>query len=309
MVIFTSLKRIGKNIRNRMKRSVKMRIELAGTIDHPKPLVVTFESDDDFVTGQYIAEGYTHFDVICIGAGGGMGGGINKNNKPPPIPPTPPIVISYGGAGGGGGYHRVRGLLSELGLSCPVVVGVGGVLGTGHWLDYSETTDGGDGGYSSFGDVICRASGGKGGKHVSGISTLNIDAHGGEGGIGNSIITGGGAPGGICADGVASTAGTDGTLIDDIGKGGGGGAGGVVIYFDPPREATAGGRGAYRSILPLVNGPAGQPSDYNGETIIPGFASGARATPLNGLPTVYGQSGDSLNPGNSGIVVIRLTEE
>ena len=42
---------------------------------------------------------------------------------------------------------------------------------------------------------------------------------------------------------------------------------------------------------------------------IPGGASGAKASPLNGLPTVYGQSKGTRVAGDPGIVVIRLTAE
>jgi hypothetical protein len=41
---------------------------------------------------------------------------------------------------------------------------------------------------------------------------------------------------------------------------------------------------------------------------MPGGASGAKAAPLNGLPTVYGQSGARI-PGSPGTVIIRLTAE
>ena len=131
-----------------------MRIELAGSLIVPDPLVMKFSANQDFVKAAYIALGYTHFDVICIGAGGGMGGGIDTNN-------TGTLVRNYGGAGGGGGFHRVRGLLSVLPTLCPVVVGVAGVVGTDHASNPALTTNGGDGGYSSFNEPTCRASGGR----------------------------------------------------------------------------------------------------------------------------------------------------
>ena len=96
-----------------------MRFELAGSLIHPDPLVLKFNSNANFDVLQYIDLGYTHFEVICIGGGGGRGGGIDTAN-------TGTLIRSYGGAGGGGGFHRVRGLLSALPDTCPVVVGAGG---------------------------------------------------------------------------------------------------------------------------------------------------------------------------------------
>ena len=93
-----------------------MRFELAGSLVHPDPLVIKFTTNQNFDPSTYIDMGYTDFDVICIGAGGGMGGGINTGN-------TGTLVRSPGGAGGGGGLHRVQGLLSALPVTCPVVIG------------------------------------------------------------------------------------------------------------------------------------------------------------------------------------------
>src|SRR4029077_16948066 len=225
-----------------------MRLELSGTLVQPDPLVIKFNSNQNFTPQQYIDLGYTHFDVICIGAGGGMGGGIDTGN-------TGTLVRSYGGAGGGGGYHRVRGLLSALPATCPVVVGVGGTLGTEHSSNPASTTNGGDGGASSFNDPTCRASGGKGGKRVQSNSlTVATLADGGDGGIGNRIIAGGGGTGGVAGTptatgpGTLGTIGADGTFFQNIGKGGGGGAGGVGKYGGAGttcNAATAGGRGSY----------------------------------------------------------------
>src|SRR3954447_21238870 len=112
-----------------------MRIELAGSLIHPVPVILRYDANDTFYPTTYTDPlGYTHFEVICIGAGGGMGGGIDTGS-----------LKSFGGAGGGGGYHRVRGLLSELGTLVPIIVGLGGILGTNHASDPSLTTDGGDG--------------------------------------------------------------------------------------------------------------------------------------------------------------------
>lgn len=284
-----------------------MRLELAGTLVQPEPLVIKFLEDQDFDTLQYTNLGYTHFDVICIGAGGGSGGGIDTNN-------TGTLIRNYGGAGGGGGFHRVLGLLSALPALCPVVVGEAGANGTDHASDPGLTTDGADGGYSSFNDTTCRASGGEGGKRAqSNSETVTTDADGGDGGVGDRVIAGGGAAGGIAGTpavggpGTPGTNGEDGTFFQNVGKGGGGGAGGVAKFGSggiTDNAATAGGRGSYNPADTSVYGLGSAPSvdpDTGATNVVPGIAGGAKAAPVNGIPTVYGRSGDD------GIVVIRLT--
>ena len=286
-----------------------MRLELAGSLIHPDPLVIRFENNQNFDVQKYIDLGYTHFDVICIGAGGGMGGGVDTGST----------VRNYGGAGGGGGFHRVRGLLSALPSSCPVVVGAAGAVGTSHASNPALTTDGGDGGASTFNGTTCRASGGKGGKHVTTASlTANPNATGGEGGDGNRSAAGGGAAGGTSGTPVDGGPGTPGqpgadgtysTVVYNTGKGGGGGAGGVGKYGSGGVTcvaATNGGRGSYNPGDTSVYGPGlvpGNDPNSGSANIVPGAASGAKASPLNKLPYVYGQSG------KVGTVVIRLTAE
>lgn len=292
-----------------------MRLELAGSLIRPEPLVVKFEANANFDKVGYIALGYTHFEVICIGGGGGMGGGIDTAN-------TGTLVRNYGGAGGGGGFHRIKGLLSALPNLSPVVVGPGGVLGTEHASDSALTTDGGDGGSSSFNTPACRASGGKGGKRaVSNSLTVTTDADGGDGGIGNRTIAGGGALGGqagtpsALGPGVAGTSGADGTLFQNVGKGGGGGAGGVGKYGGAGttcNAATSGGRGSYNPGDTSVYGPGDTPGPdptTGSLNVVPGGASGAKAAPVNGLPVVYGQSKGERVVSSPGIVIVRLTVE
>jgi len=293
-----------------------MRLELAGSLIHPDPLILKFDSNQNFDTQKYIDLGYTHFDVICIGGGGGMGGGIDTAN-------TGTLVRNYGGAGGGGGFHRVRGLLSALPSSCPVVVGAGGALGTEHTSDPANTTDGGDGGVSSFNGTTCRASGGKGGKRAQSNSlTVSTQAHGGEGGLGNRTVAGGGAAGGLAGTpsaggpGTPGTPGADGTyntVVHNIGQGGGGGAGGVGKYGGTTcNAATSGGRGSYNPGDTSVYGPGDTPGNdasSGAQNVVPGGASGAKASPLNKLPYIYGQSKGERLAGDPGVVVIRLTAE
>jgi hypothetical protein len=292
-----------------------MRFELAGSFVHLEPLVITYQYNpiitEIFDTVQYMEKGYTDFEVICIGGGGGMGGGIDTGG-------AGTKVRNYGGAGGGGGFHRVRGLLSALPGACEVTVGVGGSLGTEHVSDPLLTTDGGDGGYSTFNDDTCQASGGKGGKRAQSNSlTIATQADGGEGGVGNSIVAGGGAAGGTAgtpgpSGGTPGTDGADGTLLQNIGEGGGGGAGGVSEYVagNPIHNAaTAGGRGSYNPGDISVYGPGDPAGDLGPEMghVLPGGASGAKASPLNGLPTIYGRSAGTRLVSSPGIVIVRLT--
>lgn len=281
-------------------------------MNQPAPLILTLVDGDTFHPAQYIDQGYNNFDVICIGGGGGAGGGIDTAN-------TGTGVRNYGGAGGGGGLHRVKGLLAALPADCAIEVGGGGARGADHVADPGATTDGADGGYSSFNNMTCRASGGKGGKRAQSNSlTVTTQANGGQGGIGNSIVAGGGGAGGVAGTptaagpGVAGVAGQDGTWDGAIGKGGGGGAGGVAKFGGGGttcNAATSGGQGSYNAGDLSVYGPGAGPS-VDGSTgaanVVPGGASGAKATPVNGLPYIYGKSTTQL-AGDAGIVTIRLT--
>lgn len=286
-----------------------MRLELAGSLLRPGELVLQFAANDSLNIASYIERGYTHFEVICIGGGGGRGGGIDTDG-------TGTLIRNYGGEGGGGGFHQTRGLLSILPSPVAIVVGAGGALGDDHESDPNLTTDGDDGGYSSFNGTTCRASGGKGGKRAQSNSlTVTTQAHGGEGGIGNSIVAGGGGAGGVAGTpsstgpGILGISGEDGFLIDDliIGQGGGGGAGGVGSYDGVTcNAATSGGRGSYHPSDSSAYGLGSTPTDdisSGAVDIVPGIASGAKTTRLNGLATIYGRSGDE------GIVVVRFTRE
>lgn len=293
-----------------------MRFELSGSLIRPEPLILTFNANDTFDTLEYIDMDYTHFEVICIGGGGGMGGGIDTQG-------AGTTIRNFGGAGGGGGLHRVRGLLSALPDICSVVVGQGGAAGVDHDSNPASTTNGGPGGASTFNTNTCRASGGEGGKRAqSNSTTISTQANGGAGGAGNRIVAGGGAAGGVAGTpsatgpGTPGTAGVDGTFINNVGKGGGGGAGGVGKYGAITCVAgTAGGRGAYNPSDTSVYGSGAPPSNdlsSVAENIVPGGASGAKAAPLNGLPTIYGQSVGKSGPasaGRPGVVIIRLTVE
>ena len=290
-----------------------MRLELSGSLIIPDPLVINFHNSQNFDPIEYINKGYTNFDVISIGGGGGMGGGIDTAN-------TGTLARSYGGAGGGGGIHRVVGLLSGLPTSCPVVVGAGGAVGTEHSFDPSQTTSGGDGGPSSFNGTTCRASGGIGGRRVTTNSlTSATGADGGAGGLGGRTAVGGGGAGGVAGTPTAAGPGTPGTNGRDgswdgaIGSGGGGGAGGVGKYGSGGttcNAATNGGRGAYNTNDLSAYAPGDTPSPDPGSgslNVIPGGAGGAKASLVNGLPYIYGSSEGRLAAGDPGIVIVRLT--
>lgn len=289
-----------------------MRLELAGSLVIPSPLVLTILSSQTFDPSYYIDRDYVNFDVMCIGGGGGAGGGIDTAN-------TGTQVRSYGGAGGGGGVHRVAGLLSGLPASVPIVVGIGGSKGTDDSSNPALTTHGLDGFASTFNGTMCRASGGQGGRRVQVNSqTSSSLADGGQGGLGGQSTAGGGAAGGtagiptVTGPGTAGTPGADGTWNGIIGAGGGGGAGGVAKYGGLMlNAATAGGRGAYNasdlSAYAIGGSPSTDPST-GAITTVPGKGGGAKASLLNNAPTIYGSGGEA-GAGSSGIVVIRLTAE
>lgn len=288
-----------------------MRLELSGSLVIPDQIVFTFVSNQNFQPLQYIDLGYTKFEVICIGGAGGSGGGIDTAN-------TGTLIRSFGGAGGGGGIHRVSGVLSALPASVPIVVGVGGAQGANHSFDPNETTDGEDGGASTFNGTTCMASGGLGGARVqSNSDSASTLANGGDGGVGGRTTPGGGASGGIAGTpspsgpGVSGVDGQNGTWNGSVGSGGGGGAGGVGKYGTAItcNYATTGGRGAYNASDPSAYAIGGYAVEDQGTSalgIIPGFAGGAKASLLSNMPTLYGSSSGN-GPGDNGVVVVSLT--
>jgi len=285
-----------------------MRINFAGSIVFPNPVVLIFSADAIFNKADYIAAGYKYFEAIAIGGGGGRGGNYHGKD----FNHVANTLRIYGGLGGGGGFHRIRGVLSALPSSTNVVVGGAGTDGTDLLTDavveYDiPTTDGGSGGNSHFNNPACIASGGTGGKRVY-TATIDIAPanDGGAGGAGNSSSPGTGGAGAI--SGTITTSEElpeDGRLVGRIGKGGGGGAGGFdvenlnAVRIDP----TPGGKGAYdpsdQSVFD-VGGPIGA-NPTNGDLVVPGWGGGARITPLNESNKPYGRSG------MAGIVALRLT--
>jgi len=153
-----------------------MRVDFQGDAQPNPELVFPDPGSDDtfppltlvlpegvFLPASYIAMGYTHYEVWCIGGAGGRGsdsGGrgylINEDGSPAPFG-SPAAGIAhldltwpyyfeefpedtqhwhdprisqpecYGGGGGGGGLHVVSGLLAVLPDEVTVVVGQAGV--------------------------------------------------------------------------------------------------------------------------------------------------------------------------------------
>jgi len=295
-----------------------MRINFQGKIARLEPIVLMYTSPGTYSFDKTLYPDHTIYETIVIGGGGGTGGIVHGND-----PDNGWETYAYGGSGGGGGFARMRGLLEFLADTTTIVVGDAGADGDDAEDDPTLATDGGDGGYSTFGDFI-NASGGKGGFHAVTLSA-NEDqiANGNSGGFGGRTAAGGGALGGT--DGVV-TGGIDvidgfpgrrGKLFirdaDIIGQGGGGGAGGAIALQDGDwkiriPKATAGGRGSYdNDELVFAPGtarekqtPVAIDKPYYAKA---GKAGGARATPLNKSMTSYGNSGDP------GAVIIRLSVE
>lgn len=217
--------------------------------DIPPPITLVLNNGDVFHKGDYLALGYNRFDVMCIGAAGGSAGTVKEiipdSHQYQDLDDHTSLLFDayryvFGGAGGGGGVMRTKGRLALLPTNIPVVVGQPGADG-----GYSEVHSplhywpgnppygarpipppGGNGGASSFGGVICRASGGKGGNDLSG----------GPSGIGNADGAGGGSTyswqQGVTTDpttGTRTPAGINpGKWDGKIGSGGAGGRGSIV---------------------------------------------------------------------------------
>jgi hypothetical protein len=166
---------------------------------------------------------------------------------------------------------------------------------------------GGDGGASSFGDDICQASGGKGGRPSVAWSGANLmlDGAGGAGGTGGQITAGGGASGTTVAG-----PGKDGTWNGTIGQGGGGGRGGTwkrsagqqqsspwvnyVLGMTPLQfinrlnfYATNGGRGSFSFADTSVHGARQYPQAFVSEERVYDSQIGEYTDEIRLVPTPY----------------------
>lgn len=333
-----------------------MRLNLAGYIGPLVPHVLTFVGEEAvFRAPEFLALGFTHFDVMAIGAAGGHGGMLFRlDSEVGELFPEPSSILAIkggGGPGGGGSFIKMGGLLEYLPAEVEVVAGIKGTDAPAVWSTSGTVlpTQGTAGGRSSFYDGYCRASGGMGGEpgRLYGASAPN--GYGGTGGIGDTASSAGGGDG---SGGVGSNTGVgpggtgeDGSFNSStlIGSGGGGGGGGDVSWVSSPLDPAvvvadtdsdwdggAGGRGSYligdanwygsAQMPPLFTIPDGYPPNgmvipepWAGAVIGPpmaGAGGGAKATPLNGLPTAYG----TRNPTNpsaganvaDGAVIVRV---
>lgn len=127
-----------------------------------------------------------------------------------------------------------------------------------------------DGGHSAFGDLV-KASGGKGGgpaKSWDGSKFVAPDGTGGAGGVGNSIVAGGGG----AASAVLGIPGKDGLWnpATKIGQGGGAGA-----------KFAAGGRGSWSYADTTVYGASDMGGAGGGAKIMRKYFHGSKTTKYN----------------------------
>lgn len=316
-----------------------MRFGLSGFGGPVLPKLIKLTDGVPFLKAIYVEQGYTNYEILCIGAAGGAGSGVN----PGADGADQDGRRAFGGAGGGGGIHLVRGVLSTLPSSCDIVVGTAGADGphSHNYLDDGpgDKADGEDGGPSSVHDeggtsYICKAAGGIGGQayQIYGFDSILIGGTGGHGGAGNvSNSSGGGSSNGGASSTdseVPADPGGDGTWNGVSGQGGGGGAGGVGWWMPDPDfpvlefPPSNGGRGAYNVADLSVSGPGGLAERapitdigsgndldigaYVADPLMPGAGGGAKATALNNLLTTYGSKVEGRS--GDGLVLIRLTK-
>lgn len=293
--------------------------------------------------------------------GGGGGGGLHKVvGALSDLSSVEPIVV--GKVGADAGYGQVR----SPGIFEPTIAGADFSYWTGSpippytarqaelaayfvaylnsyplpHVSYFDPQPGENGGTSSFGDV-CQASGGEGGAPGriwdAATSKFILKGEGGDGGVGGSLVAGGGGAGSV-AEGVN---GFDGIWHPETGIGGGGGGGkggrasegglvgGGLLGSSSPvinHLATAGGQGSYSFADTSVYGARQFRQAWvyvqklnvfaNGlrtgvfteelhtttQLIIPGTGGGARPFPN----MKYGGRGSGFSP--DGIVILRLTQ-
>lgn len=325
------------------------------------PLALLLEDGDVFTAEDYISLGYTNFEVFCIGAAGGRGGTFYSMR-------TDPTYSGGAGGGGGlhrvtgllvdlpdtvavdVGQPGSNGRDAGSGWPKNAVLDGSGYPATPLSLfdnpSYISALPGNDGGASSFGDV-CKASGGKGGgvarqgpwvrmpygpdDYLTWQVSVNgraIPGDGGEGGLGNRVLAGGGSAGGVSSwSGLAPdnsggsrsfTKPGDGGWDGAIGAGGGGGVGEILSwrrgsdsftligYIDSAYgasmgRAAIGGKGSFSYADTAVYGP-GQSYFYIAELPVPGSGGGAKIDKLKR----YGAFTTGYNP--AGAVFVRLTK-
>lgn len=328
------------------------------------PLILLLEDGEVFTPADYISLGYTNFEAWCVGAMGGHGGRVPSwlRNYPSysggagggggvhrvggllaDLPSTVLAEVGQAGANGAEGSRNApkNAVLGSDGYPVTPLVLVDNA-------SYVAPGPGGDGGPSSFGD-ICKASGGKGGAGVHqgpwhrvafgpddyefyrlSWTLRAIPGTGGEGGAGDSLVAGGGAPGGLSGwSGVAvdNTGGSryftkpgDGTWDGAVGLGGGGGVGEILSWTEPTgggtispfidshyqvamARAAIGGKGAFSFADTSVYGPGASYTydpTHDGEPL-PGSGGGAR------VPGNRKYGSEAMGYSHDGVVLLRLT--
>lgn len=295
-----------------------MRAKFSGISNFNFPVLLSLLDGSVFEPNAYIADGFTKFDVICIGGGGGQGSSYYTGTGAT-------LKVAGGGGPGGGGLHRVSGLLATLPSAVPITVGAQGADGPVTNV-LANAVAGGNGGVSSFNGTLCRASGGTGGQPgSSSSSTAYTTGAGGAGGAGNSGTAGGGGAGGSgssvnlsAPSNTTPTAGSNGTWNGVVGTGGGGGAGGYKGRDNvQPVDGTTGGYGNYNA----SDGTAfGYPSSaqsllFSSEgvsfgAVLGGHGGGGKAQLINDIIQAWGSR--AIWPGapngiGQGAVIVRLT--
>lgn len=244
--------------------------------------------------------------ITANGGAGGGGGLHHTSGLLSALSTLTPVVVGAAGADGAPGQSTVNGLWTPM-PDTIFLFDVSGPPSTERRmhelynyfnpLQYRYPTPvsfnvpqvGSDGGYSTFGTTLCRASGGKGGgasvTWPGGVKTYT--AAGGAGGKGNQTTAGGGGAGST-----SGANGADGTWDGVIGKGGGGGRGG----HPPSVGSSSGGQGSYSFADTSVYGNRGIR-----ELFVPGGGGGAKIGTFK-----FGGAAVSWLP--QGAVILRLTK-
>lgn len=235
-------------------------------------VVTTFTS-----SGNWTAPPTVTSVQYLIAAGGGGGGGAQ--------------APAGGGAGGAGGY--LSGTVSVTpNTTYTVTVGAGGATG-------NFSSNGGQGGNSSFSPVGTATGGGYGGQGIgTGNGSGNAGGSGGSGGGGGGSGYGGGASGGSGTSGQGNSGGSG-----SISGGGGGGAG-----------SSGGGGGSAPN-----NAGSGVSNNISGSSVTycsggaSGMAGNGQTIPARTANLgLGGHSGEYVNPGTSyggpggsGVVIVK----
>lgn len=280
----------------------------------------TYTQNGTFNRDLAIMAGYTDFDVLVVGAGGGASGKANgrtTDNKANALYPS--------GGGGGGALRRMASLLSLPSSKMSVAVGKAGTDGanSGNGVKAGNGTTGGS---SSFNSWV--AYGGKGG--VGGMLRVGLAGsineiqvqYGGDGGVtsvggipgegqrGHSQQGGGTGSNPQAVGPIIAAGGLNDGVWDapQTGPGQGGGGGGGVGSFmhngSWADRAYSGARGSTpgNSTVGNYGAPGSSPSGENG-----GGAGGANIQPLDGVANRFGMGRPNSLGSTNGVVILKLS--